>query len=208
MARYRAGDCGEARTAFQRLTFEFPASDERHNTARFYLAECMLRDGEHLEAAREFRRIADETPDHPLAPDALLRAGDAYAELWRAPPLDPTYGETALTTYVELMSRYGGRPAAQRAALRIRELNELFAEKEYRNGMYYFRFRAYDSAIIYFKSLVAQYGESTYAPLAVVKLIEIFDRVNYAPERDEMCGYLRQYYPEVDAADGWCPAGG
>ena len=45
--------------------------------------------------------VSDETPNSPLAPLALERAGDVYADLWRRPELDPTYGQTALATYRE-----------------------------------------------------------------------------------------------------------
>ncbi len=66
----------------------------------------------------------------PIAPEALLRVGDVYADLWRRPELDPTYGQTALATYQELLNRYPAAAAAKRAQLRIAELNERFAYKD------------------------------------------------------------------------------
>ena len=62
---------------------------------------------------REFRKVSDDTPNDPLAPEALLRAGDVYADLWRRPELDPSYGQTALATYQELLNRYPGAPRGQ-----------------------------------------------------------------------------------------------
>jgi outer membrane assembly lipoprotein YfiO len=154
MTAFRQGDYSRARTAFQNLTVELSPRDDRQPEARYYLAECMMRSGDELEAAGQFRRVADDFPTHRLAADALLRAGDAYAAMWRNPALDPTYGETALATYRELLSRYPGTPAAQRANLRVQQLNERLADKDYRNGVFYLRLRAYDSAIIYFKDVV------------------------------------------------------
>jgi outer membrane protein assembly factor BamD len=165
--------------------------------ARYYVAECLLQQGDRLEAARQFRRIADEFPQHSLAPDALLRAGDAFAELWTEPALDPTYGQTARATYGELLSRFPSSAAAQRVQLRVAELNDRFAEKEYRNGQYYLKFRAYDSAIIYFRDVVATYPQSRFAPLAVLRLIEVYDRIGYVEEKREMCDHLQRYYTDV-----------
>ncbi len=202
---FRMGDCGKARPGFQRLTFELEGSDPRQAEARYYLAECLLDDGDELEAARQFRRVSDEFPRHELAPDALLRAGDANAELWKDPELDPTYGETAVATYQELMGRYPASPAAQRARLRIAELNDMFAEKEFKAGIFYMRLRAYDSAIIYFKEVVARFGQSRFAGPAVVRLVEAFDRIGYDDEKRDMCQYLKRYYPNTEGAAKACP---
>jgi outer membrane protein assembly factor BamD len=204
MSAFRAGNCGVARQGFQRLTFELPPRDQRHAEVRYYLAECMLDQNEELEAARQFRRVADEFPRHRLAPDALLRAGDAYAELWRDPELDPTYGETAVATYAELLGRFPSTPGADRAQLRITELNEKFAEKAYKAGVFYLRLRAFDSAIIYFKDVVAKYPQSGYAPRAVVRLIEAYDRIGYQDDQQAMCLHLQQYYPGTEGAGEAC----
>ena len=203
-AAYREGNWGKAQIGFQRLMFEVGPRDERQAEARYYVAECQLQQGQRLEAARQFRRVSDDFPRHRLAPDALLRAGDAFAQLWNNPELDPTYGETALATYAELMGRYPNSTAAQRGALKIQEINEMFAEKDYKNGVFYLRLRAIDSAIIYFKDVILKYPQSSYASLSVVKLIEAYDRIGYDDERLEYCTYLSQYYPGTPGAEERC----
>jgi outer membrane protein assembly factor BamD len=195
MAAYRVGDCDFAEAGFKQVALSYPARDERQADARFYTAECLFNRRQLLEAARVFRRITDEFPRHRLAPDALLRTGDAYAEMWKTPDLDPTYGETAVATYQELMQRFRGTPAADRARLRIAQMESWMAGKEFKSGTYYIRMRAYDSAIIYFRGVVANYPQSDFASLSVVKLIEIYERLDYQEEKNEMCGYLSRYYP-------------
>ncbi len=199
MASFRVGDCGFAEAAFVQVQRDYPARDNKQAEARYFQAECLFLRRQHLEAARLFRRVTDEFPRHRLAPDALLRAGDAYREMWRNPNLDPSYGETAIATYQELIQRFRGTPAAERARLRIAEIESWLAEKEYGSGTYYIRARAYDSAIIYFRGVVANYPQSEFAPLSVVRLIEIYQRLEYQEEQNEMCGYLARYYPEAVA---------
>src|SRR5262249_61769102 len=137
---------------FQRLTFELGPGVPEMAEVRYSVAESYFQTGDRVQAAHEFRQVADEYPESPYAPLALLRAGDANLRLWRKPDLDPSYGEAALAIYQELAGRYPGTDAANRAAIHAKQLREGFAEKSYRTGMYYLRrWRAYDSAIIYFK---------------------------------------------------------
>lgn len=207
MEAFEKGDCNRAQQGFQRLIFELPARDSLHASVRYHLGQCQLKGHMELEAAQQFRRVADDFPRNQLAPSALLRAGDAYAKLWSNPELDPTYGETALSTFSEALGRYPNSAAADTARTRIQELNELFAEKGYKNGLFYLRLHAFDSAILYFKDVVATYPRTSYAGKAVVKLIEAFSRIGYVEEKTEMCLYRTQYYPDAKGAEKYCETG-
>ena len=105
----RHGKWGDAVKHLDRALLEFPPGDPRAVQAQFWEAEAQFALGSHLQAARAFRKVSDDTPNDPLAPDALLRTGDVYSDLWRKPELDPSYGQTALATYQELLNRYPGR---------------------------------------------------------------------------------------------------
>jgi outer membrane protein assembly factor BamD len=201
----RLGQWDRVSSTLERLALEFPPGDARAVQARYYLAECYLAKGDQLGASREFRRVSDETPNDPLAPVALLRAGDAYTELWRKPELDPTYAQTALATYQELVNRYPGSLAASRARAQIDFLNSRFAYKQYRAALYYYRLKAYDSAILYLKDVVATYPRSDIAPTALIKLISAYQKLGYAEDVKETCGYLRRFHPNAPGVDEACP---
>lgn len=203
---YRLGRWAKAQLALERLNLEFPPGDSRLARSRFLLGECYFAQKEHFQATREFRKVSDEMPNDPLAPIALLRAADTYADLWRAPQLDPTYGQTALATYQELLNRYPQDPAAPRAQAGIARLNEKFAEKAYLAGLYYLGYKAYDSAILYLKDLGATYPRTTVAPLALLKLVDAYKALGYTEDVKETCGYLRQTYPGAVGLDRACPA--
>lgn len=205
-AEYAHGRWGKAATLLERVTLEVPASDTLAIEARFRLAECYFGQKSQLQAAREFRKVSDDTPDAALAPDALLRAGDAYADLWRRPELDPTYGQTALATYQELLNRYPDSPATARGRLRIADLEEAFARKEYKAADYYYKLKAYDSAILYLKDIAATYPRATITPVALLKLVESYRKVGYAEDLTETCTYIRRYHPTTAGVDESCPA--
>jgi outer membrane protein assembly factor BamD len=206
MARFRRGKYADARAHFERFLLEAAPGDERLVPARFHVAESKLNQGEMLEAARDFRRLADEQPGHELAPTALLRVGDAYAELWRRPELDPSYGQTALTTYQELAGRYPGSEAAGRAQLKVAALNDWFAVKQYKAALYYLRLKAYDSAILYLKDLVATYPRADVADEALLKLVEAYRELGYQEDATETCGYLRRFHGSAEGLADACPA--
>ena len=205
MQHYRRGDCAGARVAFRLLEGALPADQPTLVEVRYYLAECDFSDGLYLEAARQFRRVADEHGAHPLAGDALLRAGDAQAALWTDPELDPEYGHAAVTTYQELVARFPESRAAARARPKALRLMSMFADKEYRNGLFYLRHKAYDSAILYFRSVVAEYPQSRFAAQALLKLVDVYRILEYAEERRETCEHLQRYYPQTGGIARVCP---
>jgi outer membrane protein assembly factor BamD len=202
----RRGKWGDAVKHLEWVLLELPPGDPRVPQTRYWLGEAKFALGTHLEAAREFRRVSDETPNDRLASEALLRVGDVYADLWRRPELDPSYGQTAIATYQELLNRYAGSPAASRAQARITELQERFAYKEYRAALYYFKLKAYDSAILYLKDVVATYPRAAIAPEALLKLVEAYQRLGYQEDVRETCGYLRRFHPGAVRGGSRCPA--
>jgi outer membrane protein assembly factor BamD len=202
----RQGKWGDAEKLLDRAILEFAPGDARIARAHFLLGEARFAQNRQLEAAREFRKASDETPNDPIAPEALLRLGDTYADLWRRPELDPTYGQTALSTYQELLNRYPQSNAAKRAQLRITELNEQFAVKAYKAALFYFRLKAYDSAILYLKDLVATYPKTRVVPGALVKLVQAYRALGYREDVQETCDYIWRFHPRAPKAGEVCPS--
>jgi outer membrane protein assembly factor BamD len=201
---FNDGDCGAAEIGLQQLVFQLAARDGRRALVRYYLAECHFKRKRYLEATREYRRVADEHARDALAPMALLRAGEAYARLWRRPELDPTYGLSALTTLQELVRRYPDSESAGGAHDMIADLNERFAQKAFRTGRYYLRLKAYDSAIIYFKGLVRDFPQTTFASEALLKLVEAYESIGYEEDLRDMCLQLERFYPDALALATAC----
>ncbi len=205
LKNFRMGGFTKASEQFQRVLLEFQPGDPRVPTAHFFLGESYFATKSQLQAVREFRKVSDDYPNNPLAPDALYRAGDAYATLWGAPDLDPTYGKSALATYTELLNRYPNSPAAARARQQVADLNEKFAGKEWETSRYYLRMKAYDSAILYMKALVAAYPSTSSAQQALVQLVTTYRKLGYVEDAQEMCGALRQFHPDTKNLDKLCP---
>jgi outer membrane protein assembly factor BamD len=206
MELFRHGQFRKAQVVFQRLTFEFSVTQEELAEARYYVAECSFQLGDYVQAASDFRKVADEFSTTVYAPTALLRAGDSNLKLWHRPELDPSYGETALAIYQELAGRYPDSDAAGRARLHVRRLENQFAEKAYKTGIFYMRRKAFDSAIIYFKDVIANYPNAARAPDALLRLVDSYRAIGYTQEVQETCEHLRRFYPTASRLEASCPA--
>ncbi len=203
---YRHGRWEKLTEELDRLALLMPPNDARRSRLRYLSGEAKLGMGDPLSAARDFRKVSDETPSDPLAPEALLRAGDAFFQIWKRPELDDTYGKTALATYQELVNRYPGSTAAKRAQTHIADLQDRFALKSYKAAQYYMRLKAYDSAILYLRELVATYPRAAIAPQALLRLVQAYERLGYEEDVRETCGYIRRFHSGALGVDEVCPA--
>jgi outer membrane protein assembly factor BamD len=193
--QFRRRKWENAVAGFERLTTELSARDTLLPRSYYYLAQAHARRGEHLLAAQSFNRLAESFPDDTLADDALYGAGRSYQRLWRKPSLDPQYGTQAIMTYRTLLSAFPTSPLRDQATRQIATLEQWLATKDYNSGMHYFRRKAYDSAIIYFRDVVRGYPETPRARDAYLRLHEAYRRIRYTEDAREVCDTLRQRYP-------------
>ncbi|MGH7676965.1 MAG: outer membrane protein assembly factor BamD [Gemmatimonadaceae bacterium] len=201
---YEREHWGNAIVAFEKLTGDLPARDTLLPRSYWYLALSHDRQREHLLAAQSFTRLFESFPDDTLADDAALLAGRQYKRLWRKPALDPTYGETALTAYNALLGLYPDSEHAEAARREIAELEQWFATKDYESGMYYYRRKAWDSALIYFRSVLARWPNVPRARDALLRMAEANQRIRYREDYVEACTRLRQSYPGDGEVDRVC----
>ena len=179
---------------FQKLTTDLPARDPLLPQAYFYLGEAHTGRREYILAAQSYSRIPESFPEDTLAAVATFNAGMSYSRLWRKPSLDSDYGQTALATLQSFLAAYPDSPLRERAEKEIQKLNDWFATKAYDAGVFYLRRDAYDSAIIYFTDVVNGYPQTDHARLALLRLVEAYEKIGYKEELAETCATLRQKY--------------
>jgi outer membrane protein assembly factor BamD len=193
---YAAARWDNAVSAFEKLTTDLPARDTLLPRAYWFLAKAHENRGEWVLAATSFTRLVESFPDDTLSDDAALEAARAYKKMWRKPGLDPAYGETALATYNTLLSLYTESPLIPTAKKELAELEEMFAQKNYSTGMYYFRRGGYDSGIIYFKDILTKYPNAPTARLAQLRLVDAYKVIHYKDDAQDVCAALRKSYPD------------
>ena len=202
----RDGQWARALPLLQGLQFELAGGRPELPEVSYLTGEAFFQTGSFVEAANQFRDLAGHFPESPYAPLALLRAGDSNMRLWRRPMLDPTYGEAALAAYQELNTSYPESEAASRAGARVYKLRTMMAEKTFLNGSFYFRRKAYDSAILYFREVVAGFSDTEWATPALLRLVDSYYIIEYNEERKETCAHLRRFFPQTRLDPAKCPA--
>lgn len=207
LAEFKKGNWDNAVTGFEQLTLDLSARDSLLPRSYWYLAHAHEHRNEYILAATTYSRLAQSFPDDSLADDALLASGDSYLEVWRRPDLDPQYGTLAQIQYRQLLGVYPDSPLAAKADSGLRRIDEDFAAKDYTNGVYYTKRRAFDSAIIYFKDVVKDYPNTDHARLALMRMVEVYRRpeLNYKDEAAETCTTLRSAYGGDPGVHTLCP---
>jgi len=195
VTEYQKHRWGNAIAAFEKLTNDLPARDTLLPRAYWFLASAHTHQRENLLAAQSYTRLYESFPDDSLADEAALEAARSYRRLWRKPGLDATYGETALATYNTLLGLYPTTPYADAAKREIADLEQWFATKNYQTGMFYFRQKLYDSAIMYFKYVLERWPESPRSRDALLRLAEAYRAISYREDFNETCARLRSGYP-------------
>lgn len=204
MREYQARRYDHAVLAFEKLTIDLPARDTLLPLAQFYLAKSHTGKGEHLLAAQSYRRVAESFATDTLADDAMFEAARSNQKMWRKPELDPQYGELAVATYQEMLALYPDSELKDEAERELKNLNEMFATKDYETGLHYFRRKAWDSAIIYFKDVVRLYPQTEKAREAYLRLAEAYDTIRWREDKTEVCSTLHDRYPRDRAVVDVC----
>jgi outer membrane protein assembly factor BamD len=201
---YQKHHWDNALAGFDLLAQQLPARDTLLADVYWYQGQTHERKDEHLLAAQAYSRIIDAFPDDSIADDALLRTGTEYEAMWRKPMLDAQYGQTALATYRQLLSLYPDSKLVPEAGKRIASLNARFAKKDFDTGDYYYRRKAWDSAIIYFRDVTRLYPGTPSAKLSYLRLLAAFRAINYKEDVTETCAEARKFYPTDDEVSRAC----
>jgi outer membrane assembly lipoprotein YfiO len=195
---------------FEKVTLDLGSRDPLLPAAYLYLGRAYDKRLEHLVAANTFARIIESFPEDTLADDALFEQGQAYGRLWRKPTLDQQYGVLAQQTYRTLVSAYPDSPLKERALTELARLDEWMATKDVEIGMHYKRRRAPDSAIIYFRDVLAQYPGTQASRRAGLALLDVYRTIKYTEDATELCATLVKNWPKdgpvLAACSGPAPA--
>lgn len=195
LEQYRLKKWDNAVQAFEKLTFELPARDTLLPVSHFYLAKSHAGKGDHLLAAQAYARLSESFATDTLADDALFQAAREYQALWRKPVLDSEYGAEAITQYQTLLALYPDTDLKAEAEKQIRTLQEWFASKDFANAMYYFRRKAYDPALVYFRDVVRLYPETEKARESLIRMAQAYDAIKWKEDKAEVCKTIKEKYP-------------
>jgi outer membrane protein assembly factor BamD len=189
----------EASEDFERFTLEYP-THPKVQEARFHIGEAYLGKKEYVTAAAEFTRLATDYPSGGFADDARFKVCEAYSRLSPVVQLDQQYTKAAIDHCEALVTYYPTSELVPRAQEIAKALREKLAEKMLLAGEFYFRRRAYDSAILYFDSTLKDYPSTSAAPKALLRTVETYQKLGYKEEAQAAKERLLKEYPGTSEA--------
>jgi outer membrane protein assembly factor BamD len=198
---YRDEEWSDAIRYLDHFVLENP-THPRVQEARYYLADAYFGREEYITAAGRFTRLAEDFPNGEWADDARLRVCEAYRELAPEPTLDQAYTQAAIDHCQALIVYHPDSEHVPAAREIVRRMENRLARKAYLNGQFYARREAFDSAIIYYESVLARWPGSPAAPDALRAMLEAYEEIGHDEEADAARERLLRDYPDSPAARG------
>ena len=205
LREFERGKWDNAAAGFEKLTLELPPRDTLAPRSFWYLGRARQRQRDYLRSAQAFQRIFESYPDDSLAERALYQEGRSYQALWTRPDRDASYGDAALQTYASLGTYYPNSSYKDSVAAQVKVLEAMFAEKNYETGLYYFRDKAWDSGVVFFRQVLESWPDAPRARDAALRLIDTYRILSYRQEMDEVCAATRAKFPEDQEVQKACP---
>lgn len=200
VTEYRDEEWEAAIRTFEHLTLTFPGH-ARVQEARYLLADSYFSNDEYITAASEFARLADDYPTGEFADDARFKTCVSYFELSPVVQRDQEYTRVAIDHCRSLIGYFPNSEHVTRAQEIVDELTAKLAEKLLSVGEFYYAREAWDSAIVYYQDVVAQYPFAEVAPRALLRLVQTYETIGYADEAQTARERLLSEYPDSPEAE-------
>jgi outer membrane protein assembly factor BamD len=162
--------------------------------AQFYLGECRYQREEYLLAAFEYSVVKRNYPASPRVADAMYKTGMSYYNMAPKSALDQQYTRKAIDEFQNFIEYYPANPNGPDADVKIHELTNRLAKKQYDTAKLYATMEYYRSAIFYYDDVIEKYHDTDYAPLAYVSKVELLmSRNKYKEAATEVERFLDKY---------------
>ncbi len=148
-----------ARMTLQTLINTYPDS-EYIARAKLAVADSWYAEGGTTalqQAEIEYKDFKTFFPNMPEAAEAQLKVADIHYQEMEKPDRDFTHAERAEEEYRALIQEYPDSKLVPKAKQRLREVQEVLAQREFNIGQFYYLRVAYPAAIARLKTLVDRY---------------------------------------------------
>jgi outer membrane protein assembly factor BamD len=155
--------------------------------AQFLLAECYEKNGEHLLAASEYERFANNYPKSDRRQEAHFLEARNYYDLSPRYKLDQTDTEKAMEKLQLYITRYPDASRTDSALVMMDDLRNKLARKMYESAKLYQKLKSYQAAAVYFGLTMDRFPESKWAEPALAEQVKAYllYAVNSVPEKQE-----------------------
>jgi len=176
---YEQEDSEEAVKEFEAIILQYPGSSIIDD-AQYYLAMTRFQREEYILAAYQFSKLIKGMPSSEFLADAQFMLADCYYELSPDFTLDQQYTKKAVEEFQVFIDFFPLNLKVADAEVKIKELNDKLARKEFEAARIYDKMEYYSAAFKYYDNVMEVYHDTQYAPLA------LYNKINLLIDRDKV----------------------
>lgn len=192
-AKFEDGEYLEAIKEFEIVKLQYPGSGVADD-AQMYLADCYYEREEFLLAAEEYLSVKRNFQASPLVPLSQFKVGMSFFRMSPTSELDQQYTSRAIDEFQSYIDYYPAGDSVAAAELRIRELNERLARKEFDTAELYMKLEYYRSATYYYTVVTEKFHDTPYAePALWGKIRSLVKRKKYEEARQDIQKFLDRF---------------
>lgn len=190
MSALRKGKYDVARLDLQALLTTYPES-EYQMRAKLAVGDSWYKEGGAAalqQAEAEYKDFITFFPNQPEAAEAQMKVGDIYYQQMEKPDRDPTNAERAEQEYRLMVQQYPDSTLVPRAKQRLREVQEVLAQRQFTVGSFYATHENWPASIARLQTVTDSYPLFSKSDLALMQLGD-----NYAAEANiaSKMGYIK-----------------
>lgn len=178
-ARYDVG-----RLTLQTLINTYPDS-EYLSKAKLAVADSYYNEGSTsglTQAEAEYKDFITFFPTAPEAPEAQFRAGMAHFRMMSKADRDRTESKLAEAEFKEFLLKYPDSPTMPRVKARLRQVQEILAQGDYKIAQYYYAKGANRAARSRFEEIADHYPDFSKADSTLWYLGQTLERLKQSDE--------------------------
>ncbi|MGB7549296.1 MAG: outer membrane protein assembly factor BamD, partial [Terracidiphilus sp.] len=159
MIALKKGRYDVARLTLQTLLNTYPDSEYRMR-AKLAVGDTWFKEGGAAaltQAEAEYKDFITFFPNAPEAAEAQMKVGDIYYQQMEKPDRDYTNAQRAEEEYRNMVNQFPDSALIPRAKQKLRDVQEVLAERETQIGLYYESRENYSAAIARLQTVVDTY---------------------------------------------------
>jgi len=168
----KKGKYDVARLDLQVLLNTYPES-EYQMRAKLAVGDTWFKEGGTAaleQAEAEYKDFITFFPNQPEAAEAQMKVADIYYNQMEKPDRDDTNAERAEQEYRLMIQQFPDSTMVPRAKQRLREVQEVLADREFDVGSFYASHENWAAAIARLQSLTDQFPLYSHSDLALIQL--------------------------------------
>ncbi len=172
MIAMKKGKFDVARLDLQTLLNTYPES-EYLMRAKLAVGDTWFKEGGTAaltQAEAEYKDFITFFPNQPEAAEAQMKVADIYYMQMEKPDRDPKNAEQAEQEYRTMIQQFPDSTFVPRAKQRLREVQEVLAEREYQVGVFYSSHLNWAAAIARLETVTDDYPLYSHSDLALISL--------------------------------------